>query len=160
MTISMLLGFSQNNCSHTTKTQLTYCRQTYLLDIACFERAPKWALSMSRAILLCYFYKANEGLCKTYVMNTFCLQYFLNHTPLKSSVCAVRRICVTSTSTVFRCLNLLCVFFKTNIFILNYCQSHCGWMFYSPTWKTMIHLPLCLDNYRIQYFPKAKKNKL
>lgn len=45
-----------------------HCRRTYLLDIACSVHAPKRALSLSRAILLCYFYKANEGLCKTDVM--------------------------------------------------------------------------------------------
>lgn len=62
MTVSR--GFLKSNCSHTTNS-LTYCRRTYLLDITCFECAPNCALSMSRAIVLCYFYKASAGLCRT-----------------------------------------------------------------------------------------------
>ena len=105
MTVSR--GFLKSNCSHTTNS-LTYCRRTYLLDIACFERAPTCALSMSRAIVLCYFYKASEGLCRTHVRKS--LLGFLNHTLLKIYICSIQRICITSTSILFRRFNRLFVF--------------------------------------------------
>lgn len=113
MTVSMLQGFSHSNCSHNTHS-LTYCKQTYLLDVACFEPAPKWALSMSSAILLRYFYKASEGLCKTYVMNR--LLYFSNHTLFGNSISIKRRICITSAATIFRRCNWMYASNKSNIF--------------------------------------------
>lgn len=105
MTVSR--GFLKSNCSHTTNS-LTYCRRTYLLDITCFECAPNCALSMSRAIVLCYFYKASAGLCRTHVRKS--LLGFLNHTLLKIYICSIQRICITSTSILFRHFNRLFVF--------------------------------------------------
>lgn len=95
MTVSILLGFSSHNCSHAAAS-LAHCRLAYLLDIACSERSPNWTLSMSRAILLCYFYKANEGLCKTDVM--------------KGLLCsATPSICTVFKSVLFRLLiNCVC----------------------------------------------------